>query len=252
MTESKSGGISMLDKLAGNIVETKTAASAKLSPGLTPVAGEVTAGLPRTPAVFPYDFPNDVLNATIADLERQVVNLTGIITALKLLGGMPEVVAAEIAKDKATTKRLVEREADRRAVDAERAATGDKKAAERVNAAQPLEEVALAAEVRDAKRAAVLAAMMDGPTEPPVAPLSPKSGSSEPLVSPAQQPSVGTEPFPDRLARLADEAKAATFKPDGWTCPQHGDTMIAVKVSPRRGVQFRRCAVVDCHEFEKV
>ncbi len=250
MTTTESKGKSMLDQLAGKIVTTKTVAGSKLSPALTPVAGERGAVPVAAPTAFPYDAPSQALTQTIASLERERAALDGIINALKLLNGQPDAIAEEIAKDAALSAALLAKEEARRKEDRIKAQT-DARAAARVAAESPMAEVVEAVEAKDRKRAAVLAVMA------------------------GEQP--GGETFEARMARLSAEAQTSAFGPTnpdgsipvpvatgtggrvvyeprafGWSCPKHGDSNIIVKRSPRRGMEFRKCAADDCHEFEKV
>lgn len=233
-------GVSMLDKLAGQITETKAAAGSKLKPALTPVAGEVSTPIPNHPLGSLPEDP-DIILQRLAEAKREVMEVLASIERLELAWGKPETI---LVRDAEMSAAAIEKEKERRADDAAKARDGDKRAEARVNAATPLAEVVEAEEARLRKRAAVVAAMAgetpggDAPTE---------------------------EPFNERMTRLQQEAQAATFgnvtptvtsapaaTGDGWSCPDHGNDHIVVKTSPRRGVEFRKCVAEGCHNFEKV
>lgn len=267
-----SDGISVLAAMTGAVTATVPAAKAakprlSLLPGETNGASILTAppaALPVTPATFPYDAPTDALLHTIHELERQRAALTGIIDGLRLLAGDPEVVAADIAKDAAVTAKLIEVEADRRIKDAAEAAKAapDKKdktatavhdgAVKRAAAAEasPIDAVVTASEARDRKRAIMLAALVEAGT-------------------------TDEETMPERMARQAAEAQAATFTPaiaaaveaveagggpvevmaaamaaDGWVCPTHGQ--VTTKTSVRRNRDYQACPVAGCAQYERL
>jgi len=242
MTKSDEGpkGVSMLDKLAGQITETKAAKGSKLAPALTPVAGEVSVSpIPNHPLGSLPEDP-DLILQRLAAAKQEVLAVLDAIGKLEVAWGAPEQL---LAHDAEVSEALIQKEKERRADDAAKARAGDKKAEARVTAESPLEAVVEAEEARLRKRAAVLTAMAG---ETP-------GGDAEP------------EDFDARLARQTAEAQAATFKqpspaatapevPDasGWACPDHGTEHIITKISPRRGVEFRKCAADGCHEFEKV
>jgi hypothetical protein len=160
-----------------------------------------------------------------------------VIDALRLLAGDPEQVEAEKAKSAAALEKAVEKEADRRAADREKAAAGDKRAAARVDAETDVVGPAQAAEH---KRQVMLDAMKD-------------------------------EEFPERFERLKREAQDAVYTKtedtvgephegnpntpevgaDGaWQCPKHGQAI--TKVSTRRQREYQGCPVEGCGEFERL
>lgn len=166
----------------------------------------------RTPAAFPNDMPIEVVSQALIDLDRIIRHLTEARDAMALLAGKPTVAP----EPEADSVKAAEREADGRV---------------------------------NAKREAVMAAMMAA-----------GDGDENPIAAMVAAADEASESFDARMKRLGDEAKAATFSSptapaatgNGWSCPQHGDTNLTVKTSPRRGVQFTKCAVADCHEFERV
>lgn len=274
MTQSKDkgAGVSVLAAMTASVIE-QAPKGEKSS--LTVLPGEKNApsilttaspGLPPTPASFPNDAPTEVVQQSIVELERQIGILQGVVTALRLLAGDPEVVAAAIETTQAQTQKALEKEADRRHLD--RVAAGKTpaknkaeaaaavRAQERIAAESPMKALAEQVIEEDSKAAMMLTALVE-------------AGMGEP-----------DEAFTDRLARLAEEAKAATFtrvadstveggedpeQPSGaavalaedqgvdivgWLCPVHDKGVD--KISTRRQRKYRKCPVEGCPEFEKL
>lgn len=251
---SRDGGVSVLAAMTGAVIASAPGPK-PAKPRLGVLPGEVNGPsilvatplpMPITPAAFPYDAPTDATLYIIMELERQRDSLTKVIEGLRLLAGDPEVSAADAAKNAEVTAKLIEKEADRRIKDAAEAAqpAPDKKdkaavaVREKVVArvaeaeANPLEGVVTAAEARDRKRAMMLAAQADA---------------------------GGDESFQDRMARLSEEAKTATFthadapnfsepETDGWKCPTHKQAM--TKTSARRNRDYQACPVSGCAKYE--
>ena len=76
----------VLDQMTAGIMQQKANKSTKL----TPVAGEAVSSLPKTPAAFPNDQPQEVTEGIIRDIEIQIVRLQEVVTALRLLTGAVE------------------------------------------------------------------------------------------------------------------------------------------------------------------
>jgi len=77
---------SVLQTLAAEVMETKKAASRSL----TPIPGEVPVPiLPRTPAPFPNDIPQEVVEQKAAELTRIIEHLTEARDALLVLVARP-------------------------------------------------------------------------------------------------------------------------------------------------------------------
>lgn len=241
---SATGGVSVLAAMTSEVVAS-TPRSKDAKPKLSALPGEKNgasiltappAALPDTPASFPYDKPTEVLLKTIADLTIQRDALTGVIDALRLLAGDPVAVAGDAEKEAAITAKLLEKEADRRHAD---------KAKGKPEPEVPMAEVASVAKARDTKRAIMLKAQEEAGAD------------------------SNGEPFDARLARLQEEAKAATFTPietsngpavafnvvaaaeaGGWVCPIHGKA--TTKVSARRQREYQGCPETGCSEFERL
>lgn len=226
------GGVSVLSAMVGKVEATapkpmRTPLS--VLPGEKPGPSILTPQpkpLPETPAMFPSDQPTEVVQAMIRDLIRQRDALTGVIDGLRLLVGDPEVTQTELARMEATTKTLVEKEADRRIE------SGD---------ATTLEDVVGVAEARDRKRAMMLAATVE-------------AGGAD-----------VAEDLTARFARLKAEAQASVHgdaedhlihptaaepPPTGWVCPSHGKA--ETKTSARRNRQYQGCPEAGCGEFERL
>lgn len=242
MASEKTTGLSMLDKLASGIMDDKATKGAKLAPALTPVAGE-TRVLPNDTGLF---LSTETLTQHAASLRAFAADALKIAEGIDVMLGVPAAVEAKATEMRDLDQKLIEQEADRRAADRAKAAEGDKRAEARVATEEPLEKVAGRV---NAKREAVIAAMMGA-----------GEGDENPVAAMIAAGDAAAEPFEDRMKRLGDEAKASVFGAatapaatgDGWSCPEHGTTNLIVKTSPRRGVQFTKCAVADCHEFERV
>lgn len=100
---------SVLDQMTAGIMGRKATAAARL----TPVGGEVPVAhaLPRTPAAFPNDQPQEVVEGTIIILERQITHLQEVVTALRGLASRP---AENEPVDLDEQRRARERAADER------------------------------------------------------------------------------------------------------------------------------------------
>ncbi len=248
MASDSSGkrGVSMLDKMASTVVTTKADKAPKRA--LTPLAGEKVVPLTPVAPMAPgpdgknTDLPGqfmagESLVLAARSLRAQARQLEDVAHAIDLLTG-ESTADVYTPADPALAQKAQEREADRKAAEREKAG--------QVSAAGVLEKV-----------------------------LDKKALTAE-AEAEATEPGGDAEDFQDRMARLTADAQAATFKGanddtqtedpdvpveavsdgDVWVCPEHGNKSIEVKVSPRRGVSFRKCMEPE-HEkpgdsFEKV
>ena len=138
-------GTSVLASLTSQVMADKKAEARKL----TPVAGEVGA-LPTTPASFPNDMPQEVVEQKVKELTRIIEHLT---EARDALAGLAKVPVAEKSDP------LAEQKA------AERAA--DEKAAAKANDNEP---VSFAEKFEAQKKAAQAATFKDSPETEVAAP----------------------------------------------------------------------------------
>ncbi len=226
---SSEGGISMLDKMSAEMVAKHVEKAPKRQ--LSTLPGEQVA--PFTPTL-PKDLPgqfmsHETLRGAAQNLREQAAKLIAVAEAIDVLTGEHTEAAVEYAVKQAELEQVLrERE-------------GDRKAAERSAKAAVPQTVEQAGSVEQPTKAAVAAEVAE-------------EGEAE-----------TEEGFDARMARLTEEAKAATFKGEPnpiavgvaedmgatlWVCPNHGDTDVKEKVSPK-GRHFMRCMVPGCTEFEK-
>lgn len=112
-----------VDATASVLAAMKGEVLARKSSALTPVAGEVRVMpltvVPSTPAPFPNDQPQEVIEGIIRDLERQYTHLGEVIDALRLTIGQPATDIPATAVELAANAKAAEREADARAAERE-------------------------------------------------------------------------------------------------------------------------------------
>jgi hypothetical protein len=160
--------VGVLDDMTKGITERK---SAKAGANLTPVGVEASGVKPSL--TLPNDTGMLMSNEALAQhrdyLRKAAADMLAIADGIAVLVGDPEETAEAAAAAAATEAKLAEREADRKAADREKAAAGDKKAAERVEFAEDF------ARKQAEAQAAVFTASDDAP-KGQAAPATPADG----------------------------------------------------------------------------
>lgn len=103
MTRRAEATAAVLDEMVAGIMGAKADKATRLTP-----VGTETARLPRTPAPFPNDHPQEVVEQQIVEIERVAQNLMDAAAALRLLANRPAQVSEPVdtkAKERAADAR---------------------------------------------------------------------------------------------------------------------------------------------------
>lgn len=213
MPTKPSEGVSVLASLSKRVQE--QAPKTKPTATLTALPNErnATSPIPNTPGLGSLAEDPDIILGRLADAEREVRAILASIHRLQITWGQPEVAEAERAE---VDQKLLDKEADRRAADRERAAAGDAKAAAREEVAQ--------------SKADLIADVLSEPTA--------TFDQHYKNLQEDAQAAVYTQPEP--------------LVVDGWRCPEHPNVEPVVLTSKRRNAKYRACPEHPNQSFEKL
>lgn len=211
-TTARKRGLTGLTPVKGML--TADTSTGKVPTSLTPVGTE-RKGIPDVGAVF---LTNEAIIDIANDLRKQAAVLIATADGLDALTGN----APASATDPALELKLLEREADRRSADRERAEAGDKAAQGRVEQST--------SDANFQERYARLSAEAQAATF---------KGD----FVPAAKEVFGDDLLPGPYPTAASGSPSAD-----WVCPTHGDADI-VNLESKRGRKYRACQT--CKQFEK-
>ncbi len=156
--------MSVLDQMTQGILGPKVTRAIKL----TPVKGEEPTTVADMVLTIPQDVPGafmarESMADAVVTLRAMSAQFEAIAAGIEVLLGIGEAVVANDAKTDATSAKLAEREADRKAADRKAASAGDVRAVERVIERESFD--AMLAAKAEAAQAATFAALDDDGTE---------------------------------------------------------------------------------------
>jgi hypothetical protein len=221
---------SILSSMVNATMEAKTKTSTAKTV-LTPTPQEREDKIENHPVLGTIADDPDVMIQRLTSARREIISILESVDRLIEMWGQPLAALERIVERE---EALIQKEKERRADDAAKAAEGDKKAKERVESEVPIEEVeAQVAEIVTKKRAVIE--------------IVPKSMTE-------------VEKFKASFDQAAEDAQSQVFQTeatvveqpeeDVWLCPKHQQSV--EKTSVRRGVKYRACPVAGCGKIEKV